>query len=313
MHIVITTGYDRKGQSDMVHTRDLSYFLAVSEHLHITRAAASLFITQPALSKQIASLEKQLGSPLLLRRPDGVALTPAGEALLPFARQMVDLDRQAALAVQRAARVEAKLTIGFWLSPAADVLSDVVTAFTTAHPELRLRLRAAGWAEIGAGVTAGQADVALVQTPHDRPIPGLRHHRLAVEDLVLAVRDTHRLAGRDSISFADLAGETLFVLPQEAGPLSGAQAAPPGMPMPSLEPVTTIDETIEGVATGLGVCVLTPSVLAAHPHLRVRSVPMVGMAPGDYHVVWRQADDQTAAIRDLVQVIVSAHRVARHP
>jgi DNA-binding transcriptional LysR family regulator len=71
-----------------VHGRDLRYFVAVAEDLHFTRAAERLFISQPALSKQIRMLERQLGAPLFDRGREGVRLTPVGEAL-PHARPLV--------------------------------------------------------------------------------------------------------------------------------------------------------------------------------------------------------------------------------
>jgi DNA-binding transcriptional LysR family regulator len=68
-----------------VHGRDLRYFVAVAEELHFTRAAEKLYVSQPALSKQIRALERQLGAPLFDRDQHGVRLTPVGAALLPHA------------------------------------------------------------------------------------------------------------------------------------------------------------------------------------------------------------------------------------
>src|ERR1700756_3271404 len=72
-----------------VHGRDLRYFVAVAEDLHFTRAAERLFISQPALSKQVRMLERQLGAPVFARGREGIRLTPVGEALLPHARQVL--------------------------------------------------------------------------------------------------------------------------------------------------------------------------------------------------------------------------------
>src|ERR1700681_1420510 len=69
-----------------VHGRDLRYFVAVAEDPHLTRAAERLYISQPARSKQIRMLERQLGAQLFDRGRDGVRLTPVGEALLPHTR-----------------------------------------------------------------------------------------------------------------------------------------------------------------------------------------------------------------------------------
>jgi DNA-binding transcriptional LysR family regulator len=96
-----------------VHGRDLRYFVAVAEDLHFTRAAERLFIAQPALSKQIRMLERQLGAPLFDRGRDGVRLTPVGEALLPHARQVLTAwDRGWAEAEQAKSRQRATLVAG---------------------------------------------------------------------------------------------------------------------------------------------------------------------------------------------------------
>jgi DNA-binding transcriptional LysR family regulator len=72
-----------------VHGRDLRYFVTVAEELHFTRAAERLFVSQPALSKQVRMLERQLGAPLFERDRQGVRLTQVGAALLPHARQVL--------------------------------------------------------------------------------------------------------------------------------------------------------------------------------------------------------------------------------
>lgn len=69
-----------------VHLRDLRYFVAVAEQLHFTRAAEIMFVSQPALSKQIRMLERQPRADLFVRDKRIVELTPAGQALLPHAR-----------------------------------------------------------------------------------------------------------------------------------------------------------------------------------------------------------------------------------
>ena len=93
-----------------VHVRDLRYFLAVAEELHFTRAAERLYVSQPALSKQIRALERQLGVELLRRDPRGVLLTEAGQALLPHARQVLAAWAAAAVAIAASAASQAAST-----------------------------------------------------------------------------------------------------------------------------------------------------------------------------------------------------------
>jgi DNA-binding MarR family transcriptional regulator len=85
----------------------LRYFVAVAEELHFTRAAERLFVTQPALSKQVRTLERQLGAPLFARDRREVRLTPVGTALLPRAQRMLaewDTAREAAEQAKSAQR-----------------------------------------------------------------------------------------------------------------------------------------------------------------------------------------------------------------
>src|ERR1700735_2480719 len=99
-----------------VHGRDLRY-LAVAEDLHFTRAAERLFVSQPALSKQVRMLERQLGAPLFERDRQGVSLTPVGTALLPHARRML-AEWDAAWAAAERAKSEqwATLVVGWGTS-----------------------------------------------------------------------------------------------------------------------------------------------------------------------------------------------------
>jgi DNA-binding transcriptional LysR family regulator len=114
----------------MWHLRDLRYFVAVADHRNFTRAAQELFVSQPSLSKQVAALERSLGTPLFRREHDGVRLTQAGEALLPFARRILATAAEAEAAVSAAT---AELTIGFWLSERAGRRRRAVLGRRRAH------------------------------------------------------------------------------------------------------------------------------------------------------------------------------------
>jgi DNA-binding transcriptional LysR family regulator len=143
-----------------VHGRDLRYFAAVAEELHFTLAAERLFISQPALSKQIRMLERQLGAPLFDRGRDGVRLTPVGQALLPHAREVLAAwDRGWAAVEQAKSRQAATLVAGMSTSPGrGGLLAAIRSRFTALQPAATVELRQASWggraARIGAEVAS---------------------------------------------------------------------------------------------------------------------------------------------------------------
>ena len=140
-----------------VHGRDLRYFVAVAEDLHFTRAAERLFISQPALSKQIRMLERQLGAPLFDRGRDGVRLTPVGEALLPHARAVLAAwDRGRTEAEQAKRRQQATLVAGMSTSPGrGGLLAAIRSRFSDLQPAATVELRQASWGGRAAGANRG--------------------------------------------------------------------------------------------------------------------------------------------------------------
>ncbi|WP_260609249.1 LysR family transcriptional regulator, partial [Streptomyces sp. WAC 01325] len=150
-----------------VHVRDLRYFVAVAEELHFTRAAERLYVSQPALSKQVRALERHLGVELFRRDPQGVTVTEAGAALLPHARRVLDAwsDGTAALEAARAA-ARSTLVVGMSTSPGrGGLLPAIRSRFTAAHPDTVLRLRQVSWEDPTAGLADGDADIAFVWLP----------------------------------------------------------------------------------------------------------------------------------------------------
>jgi len=150
-----------------VHVRDLRYFVAVAEELHFTRAAERLFVSQPALSKQIRVLEEQLRVELFVRDRRNVSLTPAGEALLPAARELIAVWDAAQQAVaDAAAAAAALLRIGFSTSVGRGLLPRIQQHFARVRPNWRLQLRQVDWDDPTGGLRDGTSDLAIVWLPY---------------------------------------------------------------------------------------------------------------------------------------------------
>src|SRR4051812_36907005 len=208
-----------------VHGRDLRYFTSVAEELSFTRAAERLFVSQPALSKQIRMLEKQLGVILFERDRRTVRLTAVGEALLPHAREVLAAWQAAEAAVEEARTAErCTLVIGMSTSPGRGLLPALRPRLVSRHPDARPVLRQVNWADPSAGLAAGSSDVAFVWLP----LPDGDRYQYAVvarEPRLVALPDGHPLAARAApdpegkVDFPALLDEPFLALPPEAGPL----------------------------------------------------------------------------------------------
>jgi DNA-binding transcriptional LysR family regulator len=189
--------------------RQLRHFVAVAEEGNISRAAKRIFLTQPALSRQIKALEDEIGQCLLERQAHSIRLTPAGEALLHEARELLQHAGQVLESVRGAGR-GLRLRVGYAPSLATGMLSIAVENFTQTHPSARVELLDLSTAEISAGLEDGKLDVALSVAPQ-RETRGLRWTPLLRAPWQLAVSRNHALAPRPRVTPAEIAAEPLLV------------------------------------------------------------------------------------------------------
>ncbi|MEU3194556.1 LysR family transcriptional regulator [Streptomyces sp. NPDC006992] len=287
-----------------VHGRDLRYFAAVAEELHFTRAAERLYVSQPALSKQIRMLEKQVGAALFERDRREVRLSAVGAALLPHAQRILAEWEEAQAAVARAvADQAAALVVGMSTSPGrGGVLPAIRSRFTAARPDARLRLRQVSWHDPTAGLADGTCDVAFVWLP----LPGPDRYRwvvVAEEPRLVALPDTHPLADRERVDFTDLLDEPFLALPDSAGPLRDYWLATEergGRPARIGAEVASTEETYEALVAGLGVVLLAVgnSPLITLGGVITRTVR--GISPSRFALAWR-ADDRRPLVREYAR------------
>src|ERR1700742_2188664 len=129
--------------------QQLRYVVAVADERHFTRAAARLRVAQPSLSSQIRALEHELGAPLFDRSRRSVALTAAGEAFLPWARQTLADGEAGREAVRELLGMRrGRLAIGATPSLMTGFLPGLLSRFHTTYPGVELRLRQAGSREL---------------------------------------------------------------------------------------------------------------------------------------------------------------------
>ncbi len=167
--------------------QQLRYFVAVADTRHFTHAAELIGVTQPSLSKQIHALEADLGAELFTRTRGAVALTPAGEALLPLARRIVADADTARVEVQELVGLRAgRLRLGSTPSLSVSLLAPVLRRYADAYPRVRLHIEESGSQDLVRHLVAGQLDLAVIVLPERGTDPSLRTEPILRESLVCA-------------------------------------------------------------------------------------------------------------------------------
>ncbi|HWS49647.1 MAG TPA: LysR family transcriptional regulator [Microbacterium sp.] len=203
--------------------QQLRYVVEVAALSSFTRAAERCFVTQSALSHQIAALERELGQRLFVRSSRSVRLTEAGEAFVVPARAAL---LAAAQAKEDAAAVVGDVvgTLRFGVIPtvtAVDVPA-LLVAYRSAHPSARVELKVGNSDALMADIRRGDLDVALLGLREDVRPAAIASRLLASERLVVVVPPAHALADAASVGIRDLSGMTFADFP--AGTSGRAQS-----------------------------------------------------------------------------------------
>jgi DNA-binding transcriptional LysR family regulator len=248
-----------------IEFRHLRAFVAVVEELNFTRAAESLQVTQPALSRTIAQLERLIGVTLIRRTRRSVEVTAAGERFLAHARRALLVVEEAA----RAARGDPSIVrVGFTWGATSEYIAPIVRAFEKTHPDVVVQLRR--YDQTLAGLADGRATVGFLPgDPHD---PRVRTMVLSEEPRVAAIPADHPLTARAEVRLDDLRNETI-VINVVSGTTTPDLWGSGGVPTSEVH-VRNVDEWMEAIAAGRGIG-LTPAStgrLYTHPQIRYRPV-----------------------------------------
>jgi molybdate transport repressor ModE-like protein len=293
-------------------SRRLLVFREVARAGSISAAARVLGWTQPAVSQQLRTLEREVGSPLVLRGAGGVELTEPGKVLLTRADAVAGQlhmasEELAALTQLRGGTVR----LAAYPSAAATLVPRVVAAMLSRHPDIDVTLTEAEPPEAIGLVHAGDVDVALVFGYDDRPVAGagLRWLRLAEEPVHLVLPPGHRLADRSSIATGDLADDPWIMGCLRCREHAVALCRAAGFE-PRVRHVSDDYLVVQNlVAVGLGVTLLPNSALEAYRNREVLVRPSSAWGTRTYGVVHRDGADTvpaTAAFLRLVRASASS-------
>lgn len=242
--------------------RQLRSFVAVAEEGNISRAAKKIFLTQPALSRQIKALEEEMGQCFFERQAHSIRLTMVGEAFLREARELL------AHADQLLERVRAtgsglRLRVGYAPSFAAGILATAVNNFTQVHPNAQVELLDLSTNEMLAGLEDDKLDVAITLRRKDEA-RGLKWGPIARSAVGLAVSRRHPLAKNERVAAADLGGEKFCVYQRGGYPeywdVMGGWLREQGLRPRIAGEYDGVESLMAAVEAGLGVALVPTSI-----------------------------------------------------
>jgi DNA-binding transcriptional LysR family regulator len=291
-----------------VEFRQLEAFVAVATELHFGRAAEKLGIAQPTVSELVRRLEREMGTPLLARTTRRVALTGAGAELLERAQAIIDSASEAILAVRRVANEEAGIVRLGVIPAVAPVLAPHVADALRRHaPDITLDMRRMWPPDLLHAVADGTVDVAINCGSVVDP-PGVIGEVFCGEGVVVALRNSHRLAERDSVSWADLARETFGIPSASLFPdwsaaqqrvLDEAGICPPIVELEATD-VAAADwprqSQVDWIMSSAG-------LIGANEGVKVLPVSPIGLL--SYKLQWNPSRAQTSAAARFVQLVLT--------
>ncbi|MBV4520475.1 LysR family transcriptional regulator [Pseudomonas sp. SWRI74] len=240
----------------------LELFITVAQERNLTRAARIQHLAVSAVSKRITELESQVGSPLLVRNARGVELTPAGQSMLFYARQLKQtveqLDNELG---EYASGVKGHVRIHAITSALSQFLPDDVGRFVALYPQIKFDIEERVGSAVIRAVADGRADLGIIamQTASQ----GLETLPYRHDELALVVPAGHVLSSRKSIKFREVL-EHEFVGPHlesSVHALLTSEAEKLGMTIKLRIRISSFDCMCRMVSSGLGLAVLPRSVV----------------------------------------------------
>jgi DNA-binding transcriptional LysR family regulator len=285
-----------------VDIRQLEYFVQAARLNSFSKAAESLFITQPTISKMLRNLEVELGADLFYREGKSIRLTDAGEILLTKAQNIVESFHSLSSELDSLRNLkQGHIRIGLPPMVGASFFPAVIGEFHKKYPDVTIRLHEDGSKKVENDVETGLLDIGVVVLP----ISSARFHYFSFveEKLQLLVPLTHRLAGAESVLMSELSGEE-FVLFREDFTLHDriiTECVKAGFQPKVVYESSQWDLISKMVAAGLGIALLPETICKDMDRSRIAVIPLLQPAiPWQLGMIWRRDRYLSFAAREWV-------------
>lgn len=287
----------------------LRVFMTVAEHEHITRASEELYLSQPAVTKIVQSLEQEIGQKLVERQGRRIALTYAGHVLKTYARRMFSLEREMEEALAALCDIETgEVTLAANSVIGIHLLPTIISRFRARYPCVKINLDILGSHDIVEAVLEWHLDFGLVEIdPAELPL-GVESEHVADDELILVVAPNHPWSELPSLKAADLRDGVLILREPDSGIRESIEHAFAHQGF-SLSPLLTVpnSEVIkEMTLKGVGATIISAmSVRRELERGELLRVPIVDLEIRPHlSMIWRsekQFSPAAQAFRDLLR------------
>ncbi len=239
----------------------LEGFVEIARRGSVTRAAEALFVTQPALTARLKSLERQLGTTLFVRTRRGVRLSEAGRTFLPHAQRALESVSEGRRLVGEVARGGGQLVLGAAPAVSTYVLPAILERFHAAHPEVQLSVQTGHSEHVLELVLREQVQLGLIRALRH---PEIESVPLYEDELVLVVHPGHPFAARTEIEVEEIGGEQLILFDRASSyhDVTAAFLREAGVAPRGVMELDNIDATKRMVRQGLGVALIPHTAVA---------------------------------------------------
>jgi DNA-binding transcriptional LysR family regulator len=277
-------------QVRQVERRTLAMLVAIGEEGAMSRAAQRLHLSQPALSKQLAQVERSTGLILFERHAKGMTPTATGRVLIDRARALLrELDNFSDILQKTRGELQGLLTIGYLAQTINDDTRGLIDEFEQQHPAVTVHKRQYDLRDMTAGLMSGETDIALLRQPLDQP--QLVHETAFVEPRVAVLYPSHPAAAAPSTTLAQLFGTPWVVNATTDRAFREYQLAlaARGNKPPILGPVVhTTDEFLEAVMSRKAIGLAPASAARYYARPGVVYLPVLDAPPSECSLSWRR-------------------------
>jgi DNA-binding transcriptional LysR family regulator len=274
-------------------------FVTVVEEDNVSRGARRLYVSQPALSKQLQRLESILDVQLFYREHRILRLTPAGQSFYEQAKVLLRTADDVVERTHAASRESNERAVLAFVAGTVSLASTILQTSRARRPDFDLQLLRVDWLDQTPCLRDDRADLSLVRLPIDAD--GLELKVLCSEPRVGGFAKDHPLAGHTTLSIRELDSEpiirtgnqqdywTINPRPSGAAPVLGPLA-------------NTVEEMLAVVAAGTCMCITAMSLAEAYPHRDIAWIPIEDISPSSVGIAWRAQDFPPAAISYVSEI-----------